>query len=128
MKRKWSLCSSIALYIRTGMLTRPKLIAPDQIARGTYASCLSRRDGKRDGASGLRSGRPGDERLADLPVMAERVFDPPQEPAVLLAHGIDLGRSRLDGAAYRRCRIVDDQQHLHRPAPERLGAEVRVLR
>jgi hypothetical protein len=32
------LCSSIALYIRTGTLTSPNEIAPDQIARGMVDS------------------------------------------------------------------------------------------
>src|SRR5215210_6592853 len=34
MKLKWRLCSLTALYIRTGTLTSPKEMAPDQIERG----------------------------------------------------------------------------------------------
>src|SRR5438093_10343213 len=35
---KWTSCSATALYIRTGTLTRPKEMAPVQMARGTASS------------------------------------------------------------------------------------------
>jgi hypothetical protein len=69
--------------------------------------------------------RPGqgplDQRLADLPVVTERVGDSSQQPAVRLGDGIDLRRSRGLGLLHDAAGVVDDHQHpLGRPA-ERLG-------
>src|SRR6266851_3966952 len=56
--------------------------------RAVAAVCRSGERGRHRGrlvaAGAPARGRPGDERLADLPVVAERVLDPPQAPAVLL--------------------------------------------
>ena len=62
MKWKWSVCSSTAAYMRTGTFTRPKLIEPVQIARGTSASrelgivFLTACTGERDVARGIGAG------------------------------------------------------------------------
>src|SRR4029077_12741318 len=55
--RKWSLCSAIALYICTGTLTSPKLIAPLQIARATFFFCPAAWQEKRH-SSGKSAGHP----------------------------------------------------------------------
>src|ERR1017187_4701911 len=55
-------------------------------------------------------GSPGDERLADLPVVAEGVLDPAQQPAMLLADRIDPGGTGRHGPRHHGLRILDDQQ------------------
>src|SRR5207248_3597531 len=54
-----------------------------------------------------RLGWPVDERLADLPVVSEGIFDPSQEPAVALFDGSDLRGAKGDGAFDDRVRILD---------------------
>ena len=64
------------------------------------------------------------KRLADLPVVAEGVLDPAQQPAVGLVRRVDLGGAGGNGPPRRRCGVLDDQEHAHRAAAERLRAEV----
>ena len=66
------------------------------------------------------------ERLADLPVVAERVDDAAEAPAVRVARRRTPRSRPPRRPAHRRVRIVDDQQHPHRAAAQRLGAEVDV--
>src|SRR4051812_762113 len=63
-------------------------------------------------AAGPAAGRrPGDQRFADLPVMAEWIADAAEPPAVLLAHRINQSGAGGDRALNRGIRIIDDQQH-----------------
>src|SRR5262249_61326741 len=68
-------------------------------------------------------GRPRRQRPPDLPVMAERILDAAEEPAVLPFHRIPPPRAGLDRQLDRRLRVVDDEEHPHRRAAERLRAE-----
>jgi hypothetical protein len=66
----------------------------DHPARAARVSSWRRRQERRlDGAAGCAAGwrvsgrRPGPDRLADLPLVPERIDDPAQPPAVLIANG-----------------------------------------
>src|SRR6266545_3352690 len=54
--------------------------------------------------------RPGDQRPADLPVVAEGVPDPAESPAVLLDDGVDHGGAGGDGPVEHGIGVVHDQQ------------------
>jgi hypothetical protein len=71
-------------------------------------------------------GRPIVQRLADLPVVPERIFDAPQPPPVRLSHRIDLRGARRHGPRHRGPGVIDDEQHSHGGPPERLRAVVAV--
>src|SRR6266540_2396750 len=73
-------------------------------------------------------GRPGNERLSDLPVVAEGILDPAETPAMLFTYWIHLAGARRLGPLERGVRIVDDQQHPHRASAHRLWAEICVRR
>lgn len=64
---------------------------------GDGAAAPPRRHRMSDAGHEDRSRRPGAERLADLPVVAEGICDPPEQPAVLLLHRVDLRRAGCDG-------------------------------
>ena len=70
--------------------------------------------------------RPLTRWLADLPAVAERVIDPAHLPAMLFAHGADLGGSSGHRSVEHRPRIIDDQEHSRRCAANSLWAEVPV--
>ena len=77
-------------------------------------------------AAGHVRGRPGGQRSADLPVMAERVLDAAEQPAVGLGGRVHLPGARGDGPLDQRLRIGGDEQHPHRAAAQRRRAEVGV--
>jgi hypothetical protein len=51
-------------------------------------------------------------------MMAERVLDPAQPPALLVRRRVDQPRSGLDGVGDDRIRIGHDQQHAHAAAAD----------
>src|SRR5580700_11464831 len=61
-------------------------------------------------------------------MMPERIDDPPQTPAMLVADGPNRCRSRRDGPFESGIRIRDDHYHTHGTTAERLRAEVGMLR
>ena len=66
--------------------------------------------------------------MTNLPVMAERINQTSQSPAVSFANGEDLGGPGLQGLREDSIRIGDGQDHSHRTATQRFGAEVAMLR
>src|SRR5258707_8764551 len=72
--------------------------------------------------------RPGPDRLADLPVVPERVMDPAKQPAVLSRCRVHQRRPGRDGPVDGRLRVIDYQEHPGRRSADRLGAEVAVRR
>src|SRR5437868_4995869 len=77
------------------------------------------------GRSGMR--RPRDERRPDLPVVAERVDDAAEAPAVLVGDRTHQRRAGGNRALDRSIRVLDGEQQLHRPTAQRLRAEALVL-
>lgn len=73
--------------------------------------------------AGPSAGRPRPCRFADLPLMAERVNDPPDAPAVLVLHRRLCSSARCQRHPHHRVRIVHDEQRPARPATDRPGAE-----
>jgi len=61
-------------------------------------------------------------------VVAERVFDSPDQPTVGFGGRRDLRCAGGDGVLDHRARIVHDQEHPHGASAECLGAEVLVRR
>ena len=53
------------------------------------------------------------------------IHDAPEAPAVLVQDCRDFRRARGHGSLHRGVRVGNGQEHAHRPAAERLGAEVR---
>src|SRR5262245_11105342 len=68
------------------------------------------------------------QRPADLPVVAERVDNATQAPAMGVRDGCNLGCAGRDGLGAYGCGIFNDQEHADRASAERLWAEVQVLR
>src|SRR5215471_539318 len=64
------------------------------------------------------------ERASDLPMMAERVDDASDAPAVLVADGINLFRSGLDGACKSGIRIRNRHDDTHGNSAKGFRAEV----
>jgi hypothetical protein len=73
---------------------------------GAHAARVRRPDAV---ARGLRR-RPGDEGLADLPVVTVRIGDPTEAPAVLVGERGDLGGAGRDRSSHRGLGIVGQQQ------------------
>ena len=70
------------------------------------------------------SGRgPVSQRPADLPLVPERIDDPTQAPAVLVADRSNLPRTDVNRPPKRRIRIIDDQQSTTGRATNRMRAE-----
>src|SRR6185437_6253484 len=67
--------------------------------------------------------RPGAVRLADLPLVAERVADPAQPPTVLVTDRHQLARTRSDRLADNSFRVIDQQERSTGRAVDRRGTE-----
>src|ERR1700761_1377947 len=81
-----------------------------------------------DAGAWRSAGRPAAQRPADLPLVAERVGDPAQPPAVLVGHlagRAGPGRHRL---AEQPVRVVGDEQDATGGTADRLRAEARPVR
>src|SRR5207249_1552724 len=63
----------------------------------------------------------------DLPVVAKRIVDPSQAPAECVANLHNLGCAGRHRVLAEGVRVLDDQQHPHRSAAQRLGTEVQLL-
>src|SRR5262249_54875666 len=68
------------------------------------------------------------ERTSDFPMMAERIDDAAEAPAVLVTNRSDLLRPSRHGPREHRVRILNDEHHPDRSAAKRLWTEIRVLR
>src|ERR1039457_4268951 len=113
----------------------PPVTSTSRVAGGQLARMLSLADTQRRtvGALGMWPGslapgsgagwrvsgrRPGPDRLADLPLVPERIDDPAQTPAVLIANG----------GLQRGARIIGRQQGPARRAAYRARAESSAVR
>src|SRR5579863_3301639 len=71
--------------------------------------------------------RPSRQRLADFPMVSEWVGNPSEAPAILVTHRPDDGGSRRHSSRENGVGIFHNHHHPHRPAAQRLRAEISVF-
>ncbi len=79
-------------------------------------------------AGGVSGRRPGPDRLADLPLVPERIDDPAQTPAVLIANGGLLRGAGVDRPPHHGVGVIGHQQGPARRATYRARAESSAVR